>query len=158
ALIPQWDYRKLSLIDETDGVVFVDNSLRMPVIQIEKSNTVFDIPPNSGKPRRVKLLKCNGGIVVNSIPYSLIRKVSPAGADTAREMFPRHKDCAQLKRRFAVAQKSWEKHKKSISDEAVRNIFVSAADGEMLGQAMKNIDRLFTETGIRINNVEKLAR
>lgn len=157
ALIPSWDYKKLSLIDETSGVVFTDHSLRMPVIQIENNNTVFNLPSNSGKPRRVKLLKCNGGLIVNSIPYSLVRKGGMT-ADSTGASVPLRKDCAALKRRFTAVEKSWHELKKLLSTEASSNIFVSEIDSEMLAQSMTDVDRLLTETGIRLNNVAKIAR
>ncbi|MBD5202309.1 MAG: AAA domain-containing protein [Bacteroidales bacterium] len=159
ALIPRWDYNKLSLIDETDGIVFNDHSLRMQVIQIEKSNTVFSLPSNTGRPRRVKLLKCNGGVVVNSIPYALIRKGQSAGnpSDTTPGLSCR-KEAGSLRRNFNSILKAWTARKKQLSGLTAANIFVSALDVEMLSSAISNVDRLATETEIRLNNVERIVR
>ncbi len=156
ALIPEWDYKKLSLIDETDGVKFNDNSLRLPVIQIDKNNTVFSLPANTGRPSRVKLMKCNGGIVINSIPYSLIRK-GDRQADEGRGVTVR-KDFAPVKHNFTSLHKKWNELKTRLSTVAARNIFVSDIDAAMLADSMNELDRIFTETGIRLKNVEKIIR
>ncbi|MDE6582955.1 MAG: AAA family ATPase [Duncaniella sp.] len=156
ALIPEWDYKKLSLIDETDGVKFNDNSLRLPVIQIDKNNTVFSLPANTGRPSRVKLMKCNGGIVINSIPYSLIRK-GDRQADEGRGVTVR-KDFAPVKHNFTSLKKKWNELKTRLSTVAARNIFVSDIDAAMLADSMNELDRIFTETGIRLKNVEKIIR
>ncbi|MDE6484736.1 MAG: AAA family ATPase [Duncaniella sp.] len=156
ALIPEWDYKKLSFMDESAGVKFNDNSLRLPVIQIEKNNTVFSLPSNTGRPQRVTLLKCNGGIVINSIPYSLIRK-GDRPADEQRYV-PARKDFAAVKREYAAALKKWNEIKKKLSAQAGRNVFVSDTDAAMLAESMKELDRIFTETGIRLKNVEKILR
>ena len=66
-LITKWDYNRLSFLDETDAVEFIDTGMRIPVFQVMKSNSSFDfnVSSMSGKPSKAKLMKCSGGIVID---------------------------------------------------------------------------------------------
>lgn len=83
-LIAKWDYQKLSFIDETEGVQYTDTAMRMPVVQTLKSNGSPNINYTSsmGRPKKVRLQKCSGGVVVDGTPTLSYAKAKPESRNT----------------------------------------------------------------------------
>lgn len=157
-LISKWDYNRLSFIDETDGVVFVDNGMRMPVVQIVKNNSVFELNMTSPvvKPQKVKLLKCSGGMVIDGTPYSLVRKGGRRDAKSGALSLPRKREFSALKKRYDSCVDVWNVLRNRIISDAEANIFVSATDVAMMQEEMAVIVTQLAETEIRIKNVAKI--
>lgn len=157
-LIAKWDYKKLSFIDATEGVEYIDNSMRLPVVQIVKRNVAFNLNLSStmGKPKKVNLLKCSGGVVVDGTPYSLARKGVSAEKAKRTSSAPRKKELESLKAHLADCISQWNDWKQNVLKEAGRNIFVSYTDVCMIKESMNEIETRLTETEIRIKNVAKI--
>lgn len=157
-LIAKWDYKKLSYMEEADGVEYIDNSMRMPVVQIVKSNSAFNLnlASSMGKPRKVKLLKCSGGVVVDGTPYSIVRKGSRIGSDASNVTLPKKHELDALRKQYDNCIKGWNAEKRRIIKEAEANVFISANDVGMIQEEMKAVSTHLEETCIRINNVAKI--
>lgn len=157
-LIAKWDYKRLSYIDETEAIEFVDNAMRMPVVQIMKNNSILNLNMSStmGKPRKVKLLKCSGGVVLDGTPYSLTRRGTQPGSKESVVSLPRRRELSSLKKRYERCLKTWEKCRARIIDETSANIFISTTDSAMIQEQMTTLTTLLTETRIRLNNVTKI--
>lgn len=158
SLIPKWDYKRLSSLEETEGVEYIDNSLRMPVVQIVNNNSVINLNLSTkmGKPGKVRLMKCSGGIMIDGIPYSLIRK--GGGKKTKAGVIFRRlgQELAGLKERYSQCLTDWDDRQRCILDEAYRNIFISRTDIDMIKSEMKSVTASLAETGIRLKNVAKI--
>lgn len=153
-VIAKWDYRKLSFVDETDGIEFIDTTMRMPVVQITSASPVgINLSSAMGKPRKVRLLKCSGGIVVDGTPYSLVRK---GGKDAARKRRNSRKpspELSALRQQHADNLSRWTDMQQRILAAAGDNIFISEADIAVLRSEMKTVTEQLARTEIRINNV-----
>lgn len=160
-LISKWDYKNLSLTDEAEAVEFIDSSLRMPVVQIMKSTTIFSLNfhSSSNKPKKVKLMRCAGGIVVDGIPYSLSRKNSHniATKDKTDMASPRKKEFSLIKNRFVRCVKRFNEVTKSVISESEVNMFLSKTDVLMIQEEIKGIENQLTQTEIRLNNIARIV-
>jgi len=157
-LIAKWDYQKLSFIDETEGVQYTDTAMRMPVVQTLKSNGSPNINYTSsmGRPKKVRLQKCSGGVVVDGTPYSLVRKGQAGKPKHSGGTLPSRGELNDLKTRFAKCTGQWAGLRTSILSEASGNIFVSDADTAMIESMMGELSRQIAETEIRLNNVSRI--
>lgn len=157
ALISKWDYGKLSYLDETDGVEFLDSSLRMTVLQIMKSNRVFDLHHSlSGRPAKVRMLKCGGGIVVNGVPYALARKKQSHPKGKKKVSSSDYDALTDLKNRVAEISRKWNGQIQSILEEAEANIFVSLQDVNRIREAAVAVSADIVDAEIRLKNLERL--
>ncbi len=157
-LIAKWDYKRLSFLDETEAVEFLDISMRMPVLQILKNNSAFNINVSSvsGKPRKRKLMKCSGGLVIDGIPYSIARKGNKSDVKKQSGSIIRKRELAALKKRYKKCISDWNLIQERIITETEANIFISAIDADMVKDAMTTVSTQLAETEIRIFNVEKI--
>lgn len=157
-VITKWDYNRLSFLDETDAVEFIDTGMRMPVFQVMKSNSAFDfnVSSVSGKPHKAKLMKCSGGIVIDGIPYSITRKGISSGIKSQSGAAVKKRELGALKKRYKKCVSDWSQLQKRIAAEAKANIFVSALDIDMVESAMEAVSTQLTETEIRIVNIERI--
>lgn len=157
-LIGKWDYKRLSYIDETEGVEYIDVTMRMPVVQIVKQNSAFslNISASMGKPRKVKLLKCSGGVVVDGTPYSLTRKGATPGGKESEVSFPRQNGLAAIRKKYSRCLKQWKDLQKRIETEAAANIFVSSTDLAMIREEMNTMTEQLAETEIRLKNIARI--
>ncbi len=151
-LIPSWDYKKLSYMETMPGTVTVDHSLRMPVVQIENRNSAFSLASNSGKPRKVKLQKCNGGVMIDDVPYSLTRRggqLKPQALPSARAA-----EIDRLATRLDRLSQEWNRSKPELLKAMKANIFISSTDIAMVSAAMEEVDRSIAGTRIKVGNVQ----
>ena len=109
-----------------------------------------------GKSRKVKLLKCSGGVVIDGTPYSLTRRGSQPGSKESVVSLPRRRELSAIKKRYDRCVKAWENCRTHIIDEASANIFISSTDSAMIQEQMSNLTTQLTETRIRLNNVTKI--
>lgn len=153
-LIPTWDYKKLSYLETMPGTMFTDHSLRMPVVQIESRNTAFSLAPNSGKPRKVTLQKCNGGVMIDDIPYPLARR----GQQLKPSQLPsvNTTEIDRLATRLDDLSQRWNREKPRLVKEMSGNLFLSATDIAMISAAMDEVDRSIAETRIKTGNVQRI--
>ena len=154
-LITKWEYNRLSFEEESEGMMFIDNAMRLPVVQSVKINSAFSLNANtsSAKIRRVRLMKCFGGVMVDGIPYSLSSKKKSAKR-SAKEMAVKRAALDELKKRHEKNLGQWSKLQMQILHEAKANIFVAAGALDGLEAAIEQVASQFEETRIRINNTE----
>ena len=136
-------------------MMFIDNAMRLPVVQSVKINSAFSLNANtsSAKIRRVRLMKCFGGVMVDGIPYSLSSKKKSAKR-SAKEMAVKRAALDKLKKRHENNLGQWSKLQMQILHEAKANIFVAAGALDGLEAAIEQVASQFEETRIRINNTE----
>ena len=154
-LITKWEYNRLSFEEESEGMMFIDNAMRLPVVQSVKINSAFSLNANtsSAKIRRVRLMKCFGGVMVDGIPYSLSSKKKSAKR-SAKEMAVKRAALDEMKKRHEKNLGQWSKLQMQILHEAKANIFVAAGALDGLEAAIEQVASQFEETRIRINNTE----
>lgn len=157
ALISKWDFRNLSYLEETEGIEFMDSSLRMLVLETAKSNRLFDMRMSSmGKPVKVRMMKCAGGVVINGVAYALVRKDQ---RDNAAEKTTRcrPKELTDLQKRFDGLCSDWMQLSESVIDEADANLFVSVSDIGLLKEAMAHVESEIADFRLRINNISRIV-
>ena len=109
----------------------------------------------NGKLTKLKLQKCNGGIIVDSIPYAFKRK-SRFGAKgqelqtssfTSTEII--FEECESIKNDFSELQSMFANS---------TNIFVSSDDKKLIMRQLSKTEKEIGELEIKIKNTKLLIR
>ncbi|MDE7369593.1 MAG: AAA family ATPase [Muribaculaceae bacterium] len=158
-LIPKWDYAKLDYFTPSDGIQFVDATMKVVMLQKLMATNTFEYKKQSGtKTKNVKLQMSAGGVMVDGVTYQLIRKDN--GLSRARRGATADPVIADkfhwITVDFNDVKTRWQKLKGEIGKALDSNIFLSSADRSLIGDAFGATDMLIEETTVRVENVRSM--
>lgn len=155
-LIPKWDYAKLDYFTPSEGIQFVDATMKVVMLQRLMATNSFEFRKKSGsKAKEVKLQMSAGGVMVDGVTYPLIRKDHGIGRGRrGAQPDPVLADKFHwLTVDFNSLKTRWDKLKSEVDKSLETNIFLSDIDRQLLGEAFASADKLIEETDIRVENV-----
>lgn len=158
-LIPKWDYAKLDYFSPSDGIQFVDATMKVVMLQRLMATNSFDYRKKPGsRTKEVKLQMSAGGVMVDGVSYPLIRK--DHGIGRGRRDMQTDPVLADkfhwLTVDFNSLKTCWDKLKNDVYKALETNIFLSDPDRLLLGEAFGSADKMFEETDVRIENVKSM--
>lgn len=158
-LIPKWDYAKLDYFTPSDGIQFVDATMKVVMLQRLMATNTFEYRKQSGtKTKNVKLQMSAGGVMVDGVTYPLIRKDN--GLPRARRGSAPDPVIADkfhwISVDFNDLQTRWKQLKEEIVKSLEGNIFLSSADRSLINDAFGSTDMLIEETGVRVENMRSM--
>ena len=148
----KWDYATLDNSKPSEGIQYFDTARKTLIVHALLPGRPFDNKPRNGDQlKKVKIQKCYGGLYIDGIPYSFVRKAGAASqVPESSNLMSRiyavqqmYRECVALWQSISITP--W-------SD----NIFVSASDINLLNNKLKEIDNLLKETDVKINNLKML--
>lgn len=154
-LFSKADYNHVDTKKTTDGILYFDERNNCWMIHAIYTGAPFDYKMSNGKLTKLKLQKCNGGIIVDSIPYAFKRK-SRFGAKgqelqtssfTSTEII--FEECESIKNDFSELQSMFANS---------TNIFVSSDDKKLIMRQLSKTEKEIGELEIKIKNTKLLIR
>ncbi|MDE6808588.1 MAG: AAA family ATPase [Muribaculaceae bacterium] len=158
-LIPKWDYTKLDYFTPSEGIQFVDGTMKVVMLQRLMATNNYEFRKKSGsKTKEVKLQMAAGGVMVDGVTYKLIRKDHGLGRTRrGAQADPVLADKFHwLSVDFNSLKTRWTKLKTEVDGALDANIFLSDIDRLLIGDAFGAADKLIEETEIRVENVKSM--
>lgn len=149
------DYKYLDTNKPTDGIMYYDEKNSCYMIHAIYSGAPFNYKMASGKLTKLKLQKCNGGVIIDSIPYAFKRKgrISRPEQNAHIPSFIStdiiFEECESIKKDFSVI------HSLFVN---CTNMFVSPDDKKLIMRQLSKTEKEIGELEIKIQNTKLLIR
>lgn len=152
-LFAKADLNHLSPDNDKNGIIYYDENIKNWIIHAIYTSVPFDYKMGqSGSIERIKIRKCQGGIIVNGIPYGFQRSVccmeNSLFGNLGQFSFQAFLDeYADLRGKYDVMLKLTEKN---------ANLFVSDDDYKRVTLRIRKTGRLLDELYVKLNNSKSL--
>ena len=154
-LFSKADYNHVDAKTTTDGILYYDERNNCWMIHAIYTGAPFDYKMSNGKLTKLKLQKCSGGIIVDSIPYAFIRKnrfgaiveEQQSSSFTSTEIV--FEECESIKNVFSELRSMFANS---------TNIFVSSDDKKLIMRQLSKTEKEIGELEIKIKNTKLLIR
>ena len=152
------DYNHLGVKKPIDGILYRDDAKNAWIVRAIYTGTPFDYKSNnSSQVKKVKLLKCNGGIIVDGTPYGfegMVNSILNGGgatgdgikahnwAETAIEIMNNeiHPQLTQLQEKYA----------------RTTHLFLSNDDLKLVNKYLSQCEKRFNEVAVKVHNAKGL--
>lgn len=159
------DYNHVDTEKPCDGIIYRDEQKKAWIIHAIYTGAPFDYKVKStGEVGKIKLLKCNGGIIVNNTPYAFERVGASLGPtqsfQSAQGLFsdivfetPSVADTALSALQEEILPQL-DKRKKLFADS--KHLFLSADDKKVVNKYIAQCEKRAGELEVKINNAKQL--
>lgn len=151
-LFAKTDYNHIGTNKPSDGILYYDERNSAWIIHAIYTGAPFDYKVSNGKIKKVKLQKCNGGVIMDNIPYAFKRKATSTNRIQGSALLDIDevyndcnlvkKDCAQLKTLFTDST----------------NLFIGADDKTLMKRQFTKAEKDIVELELKIHNTKLLMR
>lgn len=154
-LFSKADYKYVDVNKQSDGILYFNERNDCWMVHAIYTGAPFDYKMTNGKLTRLKLQKCNGGIIIDNIPYAFQKKSwgnnngqkahSPSFI-SAEMLF---EECESIKNDFLAMRTLFSNSS---------NIFVSADDKKLMMNQLTKTEKEIGELELKIQNTKLLIR
>ena len=159
------DYNHLDVSKASDGIIYRDDQKRAWIVHAIYTGTPFDYNVKDAKDvRKIKLMKCNGGIIIDNTPYAFERKplsvsqsslsVGSQGLfldDIFREASVADNALASLQNEIVP-----ELNKIQMLFAESKHLFLSDDDRKIAKKYLDSCDKRTKELEVKIKNAQQL--
>lgn len=155
----KWDYATLGDTPR-DGVRYFDTRRKRRMLHALIPGTTFEAASqNAAEVEKVRLSKCNGGVIIDGKPFSFELKNKAAdtvaATGTSLESMPVYQRVEAMKTTFRSAVDRWKESVEAIWRKSP-NIFLSRHDMTLVDKALKEADRLIMTTEVKLKNLDSM--
>ena len=156
-LFAKADLNHISTDRDQPGILYYDDKSKYWIIHAIYTGAPFDYKMNSQENvEKIQLRKCQGGIVMNGIPYGFKRKLGVVR--TASDLFggdyTSDSVYQSLQNDYDGICRRWNILTKSLEDTG--NLFVSADDRKLVGRQVKKVAKQLEELNVKLINAKQL--
>lgn len=152
-LFAKADLNHISTDRDQPGILYYDDKSKCWIIHAIYTGAPFDYKMNSQENvEKIQLQKCQGGIVMNGIPYGFKRKLGVVR--TASDLFGGDSVYQSLQNDYDGICRRWDILTKSLEDTG--NLFVSADDRKLVGRQVKKVAKQLEELNVKLINAKQL--
>lgn len=156
-LFAKADLNQISTDRDQPGILYYDDKSKCWIIHTIYTGAPFDYKMNSQENvEKIQLRKCQGGIVMNGIPYGFKRKLGVVR--TASDLFggdyTGDSVYQSLQNDYDGICRRWNILTKSLEDTG--NLFVSADDKKLVGRQVKKVAKQLEELNVKLINAKQL--
>ena len=156
-LFAKADLNHISTDRDQPGILYYDDKSKYWIIHAIYTGAPFDYKMNSQENvEKIQLRKCQGGIVMNGIPYGFKRKLGVVR--TASDLFggdyTGDSVYQSLQNDYDGICRRWDILTKSLEDTG--NLFVSADDRKLVGRQVKKVAKQLEELNVKLINAKQL--
>lgn len=154
-LFAKVDLNHLSAEQDTNGIVYWDMNIRNWIIHAIYMGTPFTNKVSSSeKVEKILLRKCNGGVLINGIPYVFQRR-SGSNSDKRFDKQPNENESfMQFQVEFSKISSLFKTLFDRISN--CNNLFVADDDKKLISKQIKTVEKSLNELHIKLNNSQML--
>lgn len=158
AYFSKWDYASLNNTPR-EGIMYYDAKRKKNIIHAMMSGKTYNtLPHNAPGLIKVKLQRCDDGVIIDSTPYSFRRKYDKRPEPKmALEDLPIHQRITVVQDLLQGYSADWE-HMIAESFTVGKNIFLSKTDLVLVGRMIKEVRELIKTTEIKLNNVAMMIK
>lgn len=151
-LFARFDYNRLDTKKPIGGILYFEEKNKNWLIHVIYTGAPFDYKMSGGKITKVKLQKCKGGIMVDSIPYLFKKKSRASFCDEPDVPSPTCADiifteCASIRVDF-------EQLKTQFGKDC--NLFVCDDDIKLVGKQQAKTEKALKDMEIKLQNTKLL--
>lgn len=155
----KWDYPSLTN-SPREGVRYFDARRGKYIIHTVMPGTPFEIKNlNTSDITKIKVQKCDGGVIIDDVPYAFRRKSAPDDAvqnvDDAKKSV--YEQVGEIQALFAKCLSEWSQ---MVSTEihGQQNIFVSSSEMSIISKMVKEVDDQIRTTEVKLNNIAMMLK
>ena len=153
------DYNHVKMDKPMDGIIYLDNDKKAWIVHAIYTGAPFSYKErNAGNTKRVKLLKCNGGIVIDGIPFAFERLLGTPRME--EELFgqttfeiPNEADVV-IDSINKEIRPEWDKLQTLFTK--TKNLFLSDDDTKMVRKYLTKCDKRINEVLVKAQNAKQL--
>lgn len=159
------DYNHVDVVKASDGILYHDAQKKAWVVRAIYTGSLFDYKAqNAEDVRKVKLQKCNGGIIIDKTPYAFERMMplstTSLSSNKAQELFVDNSLTEE-----SVADTALYTLQKDIMPELVKlqelfaeskHLFLSDDDRKMAQKYLDSCEKRIKELKVKIRNAQQL--
>lgn len=157
-LFAKTDLNHLSADRDQPGILYYDDKSNFWVIHAIYTGIPFNNQTQSKcAAERVSLRRCQGGIVMNGVPYGFQKKAGAVVQD--REQFSESGVDTSLFQNLMTECETLHREYEAIAMELTNsgNLFVSANDMKLVNRQLKKTAKLLEELSVKLNNAKLLT-
>ena len=153
----KWDYATLEA-SPTQGIRYYDTKRKKNIVHVMIKGAPFENKlPNAGKLTKVSLQKCEGGIIIDSIPYTFRRKFEQAESTLNAAVTPVLGRIYQIQKEFRDCVSQWQESTAS-NWQGKDNIFLSDSDYALADRMLTETEEKIKVLEIKINNLSMFLK
>ena len=153
----KWDYTSLTSTPR-DGVRYYDSKRKKIIIHTLIPGRPFDAKSqNASNLIKVRVQKCQNGVIIDGTPYSFKRKNQPSQIGGAIHTMPVYQRISAVQETFKECVEQWESQVQKNWTNC-DNIFLSSADFALVSKMIKEVNELIKTTEVKLNNVVMLIK
>ena len=153
----KWDYATLET-NPTQGIRYYDTKRKKYIVHVMIKGAPFENKlPNAGKLTKVTLQKCEGGIIIDSIPYTFRRKFAQEASNVNTTTTPLIGRIYQIQKEFRDCVSQWQASTAS-NWQGKDNIFLSDSDYALADRMLKETEEKIKVVEIKINNLSMILK
>ena len=151
------DYSHVDIHKSIDGIVFYDQDKKSWVVHAIYTGTPYDYKTKAGsKVMKVKLTKCQGGIIINGTAYAFERKSALEGASLFNGMELRQSNVANVT--LNMIEKDIRPKLSALQDmfTKTKHLFLSDDDLSMVKKYLSACEKRLNELEVKATNAKQL--
>ena len=153
------DYNHVSIDKLTDGILYYDENKKSWIVHAIYTGAPFDYKTKSvGDVRKVKLLKCNGGVIIDGIPFAFEKSQHSVSLNVDlfdEEVFPKKNVAERIAETISTEVKAQLLDIQDLFAKS-KNIFLSDNDIKLAKKYISECDKRINEVLVKAQNTQEL--
>lgn len=152
-LFSKADYNIIGNNKPTDGILYYQEKNKQWMVRTLSASTSFINKTESNEITKVTLQKCNGGVIINGIPYSFKRK-DASTSDFAGDSMAPYANIETIQADYHTVTQKLTSMQKSFNQ--CDNLFVSKEDKKLVITQLCKMEKSLNELRLKIENTQLL--
>ena len=153
------DYNHVSIDKLTDGILYYDENKKSWIVHAIYTGAPFDYKTKSaGDVRKVKLLKCNGGVIIDGIPFAFEKSQHSVSFNVDLfddEIYPKKNVAERIAETISTEIRNQLSDIQNLFAKS-RNIFLSDNDIKLAKKYISECDKRINEVLVKAQNTQEL--
>lgn len=150
------DYSHIATYSDMDGILYRDKQKNAYIVRAIYTGAPFDYQiKGDNNVKKVKLRKCNGGIIIDGIPYAF-KRLNPNGSPSLFNSKPLPTISVTDEALSALKSKVVSKLKSIKESFGADNLFLSDDDKKLAKKYLSNCEKRTKELELKIMNAKEL--